>query len=187
MGTIAEGVSQKSIRSIIGPNPFLVTMLIWGSIYAGSIGLVTLLVVNGSKYGVVLFFVVAILLFFLLFPFAKSFGFSLGGYMGGYRRARKAIQNGMIDPDWAVRGAACTTIAMVDEKTRRIYINGTVYDFDDVKNLGWVSNPNDPYAGYALDFYMRSGSMPVNRIEFGNEHDMRQALGRLSNVLGIHV
>lgn len=49
-----------------------------------------------------------------------------------FRRSREQVRRGAISPDWVLRSADCAGLVAVDERARRLMVNGVVRPFSDV-------------------------------------------------------
>ncbi len=128
---VAASTGRIANPSVVGPNP--VFAVIGGGLTVCA-GLIALIWIAGLAGGGPVVLIPLILVAFVMFWTAAT-GLVALLNLRHWFAARKSVDNGDIAPDWVVRNAACTGIAMVDETARLIYISGAIVPFSDVRRL----------------------------------------------------
>lgn len=169
---------------VLGSSPLLTTLAIWGAIFGGAITVIGLMIASGDAALMFVGILASPVLVIMLFPFARAFGSAVAGQLVHYGAARRALEQGAIDPDWAVRGSACLGIALVDEKNRRLYVNGDVFPFEDVRQVAWAAAATGS-SHNTIDFMMRTGPRPFRRVVLDSGEDVMAAFARISNALDL--
>jgi hypothetical protein len=135
--------------------------------------------VIGGKSGLMAY---VIALVFLGIPSLILFPAMLGAAIRGnrfYKPAVRAVRNAEIYASFVGRGFTCKGIAVVDEPKRKIYINGGIYDFSDVESIGVGCEEK---LGY-LDFMLKKGTSPTQRVLFDSELEAQNFRQRLFNAM----
>lgn len=104
---------------------------------------------------------------------------------GVYKKAKRLVDDGKLIVSYIGRKAvACHGMAVVDEQNRRLYLNGHLYEFADVKSIqsGWEkkNNSQDHY----VEIVVKHGAVPVQKVWFDNDQAATNFSHRLGNSLG---
>lgn len=183
MDAITATSSAPDFR-VLGPSPLLTTLAIWAAIFGLVVAIIGLMVASGDAALMFVGLLASPVLVIMLFPFARAFGSAMAGQLVHYGPARRALERGEIDPAWAVRGSACLGIALLDEKNRRLYANGDVFPFEDVRQVAWAAAATgSPHN--TIDFMMRTGPLPFRRVVLDSGEDVMAAFARISNALDL--
>jgi hypothetical protein len=123
---------------------------------------------------------------FLLWFSLKTIGMSLGDLICGltnwsiFCKAKSQIEAGALSPSYAFQGTC--GICVVDDRNRRIFANGSVFAFSDVRsNVAHISLSNDPdtlMLRHYVDVLLKSG--PSFKVSFYNEVVARNMEYRLN-------
>ena len=170
---------MSNIEKEVGTNP------VWGVVLTGLLflGGGAAIIVSLFKFGGDGAKVFSLLLFFVwCFAWIPFLGMLLASMLnlGIYNKARNAIRTGNFSPTWIARNTTCTGIIMVDEKNRRLYANGDIFSFDNVRKTGLEMIGNKNF----LEIVVNTGDNPIRRISMDNANDARQHYERLNNSLG---
>lgn len=96
-----------------------------------------------------------------------------------YKPAMKLVGNGELNPSYIGRNVICKGLAVVDEHNKRLYVNGVLYSFADVKSLASEEN--------YVEIVFKQGAVPVHKIWFDSQRDSDVFYHRLGNNLGFSV
>ncbi len=80
-----------------------------------------------------------------------------------------------------IRDVHCRSLVLVDESSKKIFINDGTYNFSDVKQFNYRSDGNKCIA----EFMMSSGEKPIKKIYFFTEDDMVNSAARIGNALNL--
>lgn len=94
---------------------------------------------------------------------------------------RNALEKGRIGMPYLLSDPKGRGYVVVDEDRRLIAVNGDVFGFDDVREVGYQG----ANGGHRLDFTLRSGIDPVRSAVIGNGHYAKSAYAKAVNTLGL--
>ncbi|MGF7213646.1 hypothetical protein GGE65_008292 [Skermanella aerolata] len=123
--------------------------------------------------------------FVLLILWCISLPFVIGSALAAllntsvYRKAQSAVRNGDVTPTWVVRNFLCNSILIVDEGHKKLYINGKICNYADVKTIECSQHKGKNF----LSIILKKGQNPVNNIMMDDEASAKQAFERLENSL----
>ena len=108
---------------------------------------------------------------------------ALLAFSGGssHRLTRNALEEGRIGITYLLRDPKGRGYVVVDEDRRLIAVNGDVFGFDEVRQVGCQDLPG----GTRLDFTLRSGPEPVRSAVLGGNHYATSAYAKVVNTLGL--
>jgi hypothetical protein len=177
----APRLSRGEISKMLGGQPGKKALIFATRFYGVCIAVIAVLSLGFGKGG---FFVAAFLTLIPVLMAPVYFGTIMGALINGgryYTPAIDAVASGEINCTYALRGSICKGgVLIVDDGQRRLWLNGEVLGFDDVKSVGWRSVNRE----HALNITLRKGASPVTSLHFDTQQQAENACGRLSNTLG---
>ena len=163
---------------VLGPSPGKSLLQLLFVFVLGGAALIFALMQYAGDVGKISGFVLLIL-WVISLPFIV--GSALSALFNGklYEKAKLAIRNGEVTPTWIVRSSFCNGILIVDEKHKKLHVNGRVCEFSDVKHIEFYTHKGNNY----INVILRNGQNPVNKIMVDDEVSAKQAFERLENSL----
>lgn len=145
---------------------------------------------NWDLFLIIVAFVAALLTFQSLVRLA---GYWLRGYGRVYRQAEIAVAHGSIVPSYVGRDAECSSIVVVDETNKKLFINGGLFAFADIKSVGTRSSTEvvaDAYQARTtttpwIEFHLRAGANPLKRVYFDSVAARDNFYARLCNSMNL--
>lgn len=173
---------EQPTSNDLGMAPLLVCLLTFLAVGPGLLLLGLLIALSGGPGAILAVIFLGAIPWVLLTMF---FGFKLIALllMGGglnYSRAKAAVREGRISVTYYLRDFMGDNLIVVDEPGRRLFVNGTVVDFDQIKNLGWESGNKK----HRLTVTLKSGVDPILSADLGSEDKLKSSFERLGNTLG---
>ena len=109
-------------------------------------------------------------------------GALIGGLINSrnYNAAKKLVAEGGLSISYIGRNLNCVGLAVVDDQYRRLYLNGRLYDFADVKSIGRNETAAKPY----VEIVVKHGETPMKKVWFDSETETTTFYHRLRNSLG---
>lgn len=115
------------------------------------------------------------------------------GFGRVYRRAGKAVAQGRIVPSYIGRNTECSTIVIVDEANKKLYINGDVFAYTDIKSVARRDSTTAKSNGYQawtevnprIEFHLHQGANPLKRVLFDSEAERDSFFARLCNSMNL--
>lgn len=101
-----------------------------------------------------------------------------------YKEAGKLIAEGKLVAGYFGRNLSCEGLAVVDEQNKRLYLNGHLYDFGDIKSIqpGWITKRTE--TKHYVEIIVKHGAAPMQKVWFDGEHAATTFCHRLGNNLG---
>jgi hypothetical protein len=102
-----------------------------------------------------------------------------------YRKAKRLVAAGELNASYFGRNNACKGIAIVDESNKRLYLNGQLYDFSNIKSirLNWTAVGRKNTREYYIEVVLKSGAAPLQKVSFDGENSANNFYHRLANTL----
>ncbi len=181
MASQAAPMDRKAAIRLLGGNPRLHTLRFIVKLTAGGMLVTGMLIATGvildwwvlgligvllGAVGTLLVPVVLVTLFLSLIP---------GGH---FKQAVAAVQAGDLAVSWLFYGLG-TGMVVVDEPGRRLFINGSIHGFDEVKEIEWTTSGRPAN----LRIVLSSGAMPVQTVPLRSSDDASSVGHRLHNAL----
>lgn len=115
----------------------------------------------------------------LLVKIVSSFG-----YAAMYKTAQKLVSDGQLIPSFVGRNPNCEGVAVVDEKNKQIYVNGTLYKFSEIKAIESRTENHGRRTQHFVRIIIKHGASPMQNILFDSGPLAQSFYYRLTNSLG---
>lgn len=105
-------------------------------------------------------------------------GFLIGGSGGWkhYKKARKLILDGTIEPSYIGKNGNWSTLMIVDENNSQVYLNGKIHRFNDIRGFQRKTKST-------LHVFLKRGEVPVSAVTLDGEREAIIFYERLKNTL----
>lgn len=119
--------------------------------------------------------------------------FWLKGNARVYRLAEMAVAQGSLVPTYVGRDEECSSIVIVDEANKKLYLNGDVYAYADIKSVSTRHSTDVAYNAYQvwtevtpwIEFHLRAGASPLKRVYFDSAAARDNFYARLCNSMNL--
>lgn len=176
METQGTSFDKKAVEQLLGGDPGkTAAQVVLASIIVAFI-VIGLLAALAARPGIV---IVILLCFLVLGWMILQLPAAFLNQRVIFRPAVAAVLAGAITVDWAIQGENGNGIVLVDETGRRLYVNGAVHPFADIKQVEWSTAGEVAY----LRIVLRLGEDPVRTIRMPSHRAAAQMGHRLHNAV----